>query len=41
MIGPRTLETLKKDLKSQFLQELAINQGINTKEIAVIVVERM
>lgn len=37
MIWPRTLETIKNDLKQQFLKELSKNEGINTQEIAAIV----
>lgn len=41
MIGPRTLETMKNDIKQQFFQELAKNEWILKQEIASMVGNRM
>lgn len=41
LIGPRTLEAMKNDIKNQFFQELAKNEWISKQVIASIVAARM
>ncbi len=41
MIGPRTLETIKNDLKNIYLEELTKNEWINIEEIAVFNINKL
>ena len=41
MIWPRTLETIKNDLKQKFLNEYALNEWIKTKEVAFTLGKRL